>query len=89
MPTIIILLLLSIGGIFRGNFDMFYNLVGNNGLLFKYTDVIDTLTMRSLIANNDYGMSSAIGLMQSVLCFITILIANKLVKKYDKDYTLF
>lgn len=28
MPTTIILLLLSVGGIFKGNFDMFYNLVG-------------------------------------------------------------
>lgn len=49
MPTTIILFLLSVGGIFKGNFDMFYNLVGNNGLLYNYTDVIDTLTFRALI----------------------------------------
>lgn len=89
MPTTIILLLLSVGGIFKGNFDMFYNLVGSNGLLYNYTDVIDTLTFRALISSNDFGMSAAIGLYQSVLCFITILIANKLVSKYDKDYALF
>ncbi|MBQ8638925.1 MAG: sugar ABC transporter permease [Lachnospiraceae bacterium] len=89
MPTVIILFLMSVGGIFRGNFDMFYNLVGNNGLLFNYTDVIDTLTMRALISSNNFGMASAIGLFQSVLCFITVLIANKLVSLYDKDYTLF
>ena len=88
-PTTIILLLLSVGGIFKGNFDMFYNLTGNNGLLYNYTDVIDTLTFRALIGSNDFGMASAIGLYQSVLCFITILIVNKLVGKYDKDYTLF
>ncbi|MCR5278945.1 MAG: ABC transporter permease subunit [Lachnospiraceae bacterium] len=89
MPTIIILVLMAIGGIFRGNFDMFYNLVGSNGLLYRQTDVIDTLTMRALITNNDFGMSSAMGFYQSVLCFITILIANKLVSLYDRDYTLF
>lgn len=89
MPTVIILFLMSVGGIFRGNFDMFYNLVGNNGLLYNYTDVIDTLTMRTMISNSDFGMSAAMGLFQSVLCFITILIANKLVGLYDKDYTLF
>jgi len=85
----IILLLMSVGGIFRGNFDMFYNLVGNNGLLYNNTDVIDTLTMRALISSNDFGMSAAMGLYQSILCFVTILIANKLVSLYDKDYTLF
>ncbi len=89
MPTVIILFLMSVGGIFKGNFDMFYNLVGNNGLLYNYTDVIDTLTMRALISSNDFGMSAAMGLYQSVLCFITVLVANKLVSLYDKDYTLF
>lgn len=89
MPTTVILLLLAVGGIFKGNFDMFYNLVGNNGLLYNYTDVIDTLTFRALISSNDFGMSAAIGLYQSVLCFITILLVNKLVGLYDKDYTLF
>lgn len=41
---------------------MFYNLVGTNGLLYNYTDVIDTLTFRALITNNNFGMSAAIGL---------------------------
>jgi len=88
-PTIIILFLLAIGGIFRGNFDMFYNLVGRNGLLYSTTDVIDTFTFRALMTNSDFGMSAASGLFQSVCCFITILIANKLIKTYEKDYALF
>lgn len=89
MPTTIILFLLSVGGIFKGNFDMFYNLVGTNGLLYNYTDVIDTLTFRALITNNNFGMSAAIGLFQSVLCFVTVVLVNKLVGRYDRDYTLF
>lgn len=89
MPTVVILFLMSVGRIFKGNFDMFYNLVGNNGVLFEYTDVIDTLAFRALITSNDFGMSAAIGLMQSVLCFITVMIANKMVKSYDPDYSLF
>ncbi len=89
MPTTIILFLMSIGSIFRGNFDMFYNLVGSNGLLYNYTDVIDTLAFRALISSNDFGMSAAIGLFQSVLCFITVILANKLVSLYERDYALF
>ena len=89
MPTTVILLLLSVGGIFKGNFDLFYNLVGSNGLLYNLTDVIDTLTFRALISSNHFGMASAIGLYQSLLCFITVVAVNKLVSLYDKDYTLF
>lgn len=88
-PTIVILLLLSIGGIFRGNFDMFYQLIGNNGLLYDTTDVIDTFTFRSLINTADVGMSAAVGVYQSVLCFAMIMLANFCVKKVEPDYTLF
>ena len=37
-PTVIILFLFAIGGILKGNFGLFYNLVGNNSMLFKTTD---------------------------------------------------
>ena len=89
MPTLITLFLLALGGIFRGNFDMFYNLIGTNGILYNATDVIDTFTFRALISSNDFGMASASGLYQSVFCFLTVVTVNKLVKKYNDSYALF
>lgn len=88
-PTIIILVLLAVGNIFRGDFGMFYNMIGNNGLLFSSTDVIDTFVFRSLITSNDIGMSAAAGVFQSVLGFATIMTVNYAVRKYDKDRALF
>ncbi|WP_029192270.1 ABC transporter permease [Paenibacillus harenae] len=88
-PTVIILVLLAIGNIFRGDFGMFYNMVGNNGLLFSSTDVIDTFVFRSLTTSNEIGLSAAAGFYQSVLGFATILLANYAVRKYDKDHALF
>ncbi|UQZ34099.1 sugar ABC transporter permease [Paenibacillus sp. PK3_47] len=88
-PTIIILVLLAVGNIFRGDFGMFYNMIGNNGLLFSSTDVIDTYVFRSLITSNDIGMSAAAGVFQSVLGFITIMSVNYAVRRYDKDRALF
>lgn len=89
MPTIIVLLILSIGGIFKGNFSMFYQLIGSNGNLYNYTDVIDTYTFRALIVNSNVSMSAASGLYQSVFCLIAVLVTNFLVRQYDKDYSLF
>ena len=88
-PTVIILVLLAIGNIFRGDFGMFYNMVGSNGVLFAATDVIDTFVFRSLITTNEIGMSAAAGLYQSLLGFITIVTVNYLVRRYDKDRALF
>ncbi len=88
-PTVFIMFLLAVGNIFRGDFGMFYQLVGNNQLLLETSDVIDTFVYRSLITSPNIGMSAAAGFYQSVLCFITIVSVNWLVKKVDPDYTLF
>ncbi|MBN2547440.1 MAG: sugar ABC transporter permease [Spirochaetes bacterium] len=88
-PTMIILILLGIGRILRGEFDMFYNLIGNNGILIDKTDIIDTLVFRSIVGTQDFGMASAAGLYQSVLCFVIIVTVNGIVRKIEKDYALF
>ncbi|MCK9858551.1 ABC transporter permease subunit [Paenibacillus sp. ATY16] len=88
-PTMIILLLLGLGRIMRGEFDMFYQLIGNNGLLMDATDIIDTLAFRSLMGSADFGMASSVGLYQSVLTLIIILTANWLVRRYDREQALF
>ena len=89
IPTMVIMGLLAVGQIFRGDFGLFYQLVGNNAVILKAADILDTFIYRSLMQTNDYGMSSAAGLYQSCLCFITILIVNKIVKIIEPDYTLF
>lgn len=88
-PTTIILLLLGVGRIMRGEFDMFYQLVANNGLLMDGTDIIDTFVFRSLMGTSDFGMASSAAFYQSVLCFITITIVNKIVRKVDPESALY
>jgi len=89
IPTLIILTLLSVGQIFRGDFGLFYQLVGNNGLLFDATDIIDTYVFRSLLQSSETGMAAAAGFYQSFLCFVTIMVTNYIVKRVESDYALF
>jgi putative aldouronate transport system permease protein len=88
-PTVVILILLGVGRIMRGEFDMFYNLVGNNSLLMNQTDIIDTFVFRSLVGQFNFGMASSAGVYQSVLCFIIIMVFNGLAKRLDPDSALF
>ena len=89
LPTIITVTLLNVGSIFRGNFALFWNLVGNNSLLYKTTDVIDTYVYRSMLKGTDYGMTGAAGMLQSVLCFGMIMAVNAIVKKINAESALF
>ena len=88
-PTIITMLLLQVGRILRGDFEMFYQIVGNNGQLYNATDVIDTYVFRSLMQNSNIGMTAAASFYQSALCFIIIMVVNAVVKRIDADYALF
>jgi putative aldouronate transport system permease protein len=83
------MLLLQVGRILRGDFEMFYQIVGNNGQLFNTTDVIDTFVFRSLITSANIGMTAAASLYQSVLCFLIIISVNYIVKRVEADYALF
>lgn len=88
-PTVITMLLLNVGRILRGDFEMFYQIVGNNGQLYNATDVIDTYVFRSLLQSSNLGMSAAASFYQSLLCFIIIMIVNTVVKHVNEDYALF
>lgn len=88
-PTFVILLLFSLGGIMRGNFGLFWNLVGNNSQLFSSTDIIETAVYRMMMSQNNFSTSSAVGLYQSVFGFALVMVSNWIVKRIDPDYALF
>lgn len=88
-PTIITLTVLNIGKILNSDFGMFYFLPRNSGTLLSVTDVIDTYVYRALRVTGDIGMSSAMGLFQSVVGFGLVLLTNYIVKRLDRDTALF
>ena len=88
-PTIIIMLMLKLSSLIRGDFQMFYNLTGNNPILFDVTDIIDTYVFRSMTQTQNFGMSGAAGFYQSVLSFVIIMTFNTIDRKVEADYALF
>ncbi|OUS75580.1 sugar ABC transporter permease [Paenibacillus sp. MY03] len=89
VPTISILTLLAVGRIFYGDFGMIYALLGDNPILYSTTDVIDTYVFRALRTLNNFGMSAAVGLAQSVMGFVLILTVNMIVRRVSKESSLF
>lgn len=87
--TIILLTIMSIGNIFRGDFGMIYAVIGDNALLYSTTDVIDTYVYRIFRTNSNLGMSAAVSLFQSIVGMIMVFSANWAVKKVDKESALF
>ncbi|MDR0405183.1 MAG: ABC transporter permease subunit [Clostridiales bacterium] len=88
-PLISIMTILAIGGVFRSDFGMFFNLTRDIGTLYPTTDVIDTYIYRALRVLGNEGMSAAVGLYQSVVGFILIMVTNTVANRFESENALF
>ncbi len=78
-PTIVVLLIMSLGRILGSEFDRPYAL-GNN-LVKNVSNVISTFVYTNGIRGNQFSLTTAVGLFQSVICVIFLLLANAIAKK--------
>lgn len=89
-PTFIILLLYALGGIMKGQFELFYQTVGNNGVLYDVTDILDTYVYRVTTTQPlSMGLSAAAGLYQSVFGLVIVILTNWFIKRSNAEYALF
>ncbi|WZL79341.1 ABC transporter permease subunit [Eubacteriales bacterium mix99] len=79
-PTMIILLILSLGSIMGVGFEKIYLL--QNPLNMSASDVISTYVYRVGLIDSDYSYSTAIGLFNSVINAFLLIIVNSVAKRF-------
>lgn len=84
VPTIIVLTLMSIGKIFYSDFGLFYQVPRDSNSLYNVTYTLDVFVYKQLMSSTT-GMASAAAFVQSVAGCITILLANAVVRKVDRE----
>lgn len=83
--TVCIMLILQIGGIMSGaSFDQIFNLYSSP--VYPVADIIDTYVYRlSFMVGTNFGYTTAIGLLKSVIGVVMIWTANKVTTKLGED----
>jgi len=84
-PIIAIMFIMSVGGIFRSDFGLFYQVPRNSPSLYNVVTTLDVYIYNALGQSTNVGMASAAAFMQSVLGCILLLVANTVVKRIDPD----
>jgi putative aldouronate transport system permease protein len=79
MPTAIILFILGAAGILNVGFEKIYLMYGP--LTMETADVISTYTYRIGLIDMNYGFATAVGLFQSAISFIFMLVVNHIAKR--------
>ncbi len=88
-PTVITLLILHCGNIFRSDFGLFFQVPMNQGALYSVTDTIDTFVYRSLMEEPNIALSSAAGFYQSLVGFALVMLVNSIVRRISREQAIF
>lgn len=82
-PTIIVLLILNMGSILGVGFEKVFLM--QNNLNMESSDVISTNVYRSGILGAQYSFSAAVGLFNSIVNFIMLIIVNRIARKVSSS----
>ena len=82
-PTIIILLLMSIGRILDAGFEMQYLL--RNGLVMDVSDTIDVYVLIFGLNMRNYSLATAAGMFKNVVNVALLFIANEIAKRAGEE----
>lgn len=85
-PTIGILFIMSLGGLFRAGYEQIYLM--QNPSVLSVSEVLDTYVLKKGILQGLFGYSTAVGLFQSVISLLIVLLGNYICKKAT-DVALF
>lgn len=88
IPIMVMMTILGIGGLFSGDMGLFYQVPRDQGTLYSTTDIINTYTYRALL-DGSMAKSSAVGLFQSVVGMLLVLISNGIVRKVSPENSMF
>ncbi|MBT3273991.1 MAG: sugar ABC transporter permease [Spirochaetales bacterium] len=88
IPLMVVLTILAIQQIVRGDFGLFFQIPRDIGALYNTTDIMDTYVFRGL-REGDMAITAAVGLFQSVAAFILIVGTNLTVRKISPEHALF
>lgn len=79
-PTIILLLILKIGGILNAGFEQIF--IMYNPTVYEVADIIGTYIYRIGLGQMNFSLGTAMGLFNSVVAFILIVGFNRLARKF-------
>ncbi|WP_090980489.1 sugar ABC transporter permease [Paenibacillus sp. CF384] len=80
LPTIVLMFILRIGSLLEAGTEQILTMY--NPLVYETGDVIGTFVYRMGLGQQDYSFSTAVGLFNSVVGFLLIVIGNMLSRKF-------
>lgn len=78
-PTVLVLFIMSLGNVINVGYEKV--LLMQNSLNTSTSEVLSTYVYKIGLINSDYGFSTAVGLFNSLVSMVLLLVANRVAKK--------
>lgn len=88
-PTVITMTILSISKICNSDFGLFYQVPKNSGTIYSVTQTIDTYVYNALMNQNNISMSSSASVLQAIIGFVLVIVANAIIRKVSSEDAIF
>ncbi len=85
MPMASMVIVLRMGQILGGGADIFYQLPLDSEALYSTTETLTTFVYHGVENLNNVGVTTAVGLFQSVVGVVLLLVSNAIIKKMNPD----
>lgn len=82
-PTIVLMLILSMGKVMEVGFDQVYTL--QNSVVSNVAEVISTYIYTIGLQKGQFSLTSAMGLFESVVGFVLVVTANAIARKFNQS----
>ena len=79
VPTILVLLIMKLGGIMTGGFDQIFNMY--NEAVYESGDIIDTYVYRIGLSEGNFSLATAVGLFLNIINMFMLIAGNVISKK--------
>lgn len=83
LPTVCLLLIMSLGSIASAGYEQVYLLQSSNNM--KYSDVLDVFIIKLGLENGKYAIATVAGLFQSLFALILVVTGNAVVRKLSDN----
>ena len=88
IPLYCISVIMGVGSLVGGGFDLYYIIPRDSRVLYPVTDVLSTYTYRAL-KQGSYAMGATVDLVRGIISMFLVVGANLIVKKISPENSMF
>lgn len=89
MPMACMTIIMKLGSVLGGTMDIFYQMTMDSGALYSTTETLAVYVYHGLAGKYTVGVTSAVGLFQSLVGAVMLILSNAMIKRINSNSAIY